>query len=539
MERKVGDVTGDNQWMRDLQASEVAMPKPDIAQEAPALPSAPLGLADGFEARAAAAAPKPRDLRAELGNGAQIKEMLKSSDFTPTSLATRSHEELAQLANHVKGLQDANPTSRLSQGWSALRGAFGGDSTLRADLQQAAGRIQQAQSEKVALSDRLSSQVEQGAGISDLRDTIAKGADPNGGLGASTLELAARKGDAHMLSFLLQNGARAQKGDGLMTAAAQSGKPDAIKELLKAGVAVPSGAGGLPTEAQGALWSAVLSSSDPAKNARAMIAAGADPNARADGQTPLQMAQSHAKEAVDGLLDAGANPWDEGSTSSPLYNALTSGNEADARKFLQKAAPENKLNGLLWSLTRPEAKNGMQTLFKLQPDLDPNREAGSVGDGMKAMDYAIYYQNPAAVKALLDAGADMKSASSGRDPFLNVLDPQLPADSYNRANTTPRAEIIGHLLAAGANPNATVDKPKSPDYAGGVHSVYELLRQRPFDTYSVLSKAQPEYAEATAQQLLEPENSKLLKQFLQGAREENAPASQPILAALAAKGVNL
>ena len=223
----------------------------------------------------------------------------------------------------------------------------------------------------------------------------------------------------------------------LHRAARYNEEPEVIQALLQAG-ADPMAR---MTSRETPLHVAVQYNRNPAV-IEALLKAGADPTARARKETPLHRAAEYNEEpgVIQALLAAGADPMARaGRKNTPLHLAAGDNENPAVIEALLKAGAdpmaENKggVTPLSWAKYR-----GYPAVIKALAD-----GAGGARSVLKwtpLHEAAAINENPAAIEALLQAGAD---------PMARDVDKRTPLHLAVRYNGTPA--VIEALLAAGAD----------------------------------------------------------------------------------------
>ena len=319
------------------------------------------------------------------------------------------------------------------------------------------------------------------------RALLAAGGDVNvpQGDGATALAWAAHWDEVDLSSKLIAAGADVGAANDLgvtplMLAAANGSLP--LVELLLAAGAVPDAA--RPTGDTALMFAAQAGSVQVVER---LAAAGANPNARtAGGHTALMWAAAEAHAGVaQALIDHGAALVDDRTAATPFV----------PRRRRPRRGPILLREG--------EAANPAE--FPRDGETDPPRTAG----GFTPLLYAVLAGDGETVRVLLDAGADVNDASPdgvsalmlaltkrheelalllldrGADPNYDRRDAARPAQARaggtrGPATVAAAAETVDYagytalhvaaatgqhralraLLAAGADPDAPMDRPK-------------------------------------------------------------------------------
>lgn len=255
-----------------------------------------------------------------------------------------------------------------------------------------------------------------------VRGLLAAGADPNARnrYGVSPLALAAVNGSEPIIDTLLRAGADPnarlpESGETVLMTAARTGKVGPLKALLVSGAAVNARE---TTFGETALmWAAVENHADAVK---LLVEFGADVNARSD---PTAYVRPRLGQSV---LPLGS--W------APLMYAARQ-NAADAAKALIEAGADVNLT-------------------------DP--------DGATALVLAIINTHYDLAALLLEYGADPNVADiTGMAALYAAVDMHTLGWAHGRAAPAPpdpgerdSVDLVRLLLKRGANPNATLKKPK-------------------------------------------------------------------------------
>jgi ankyrin repeat protein len=273
---------------------------------------------------------------------------------------------------------------------------------------------------------------------------------------------AAKAGDCARLRALLDEGievnlkyASQDEPEGTaLTHAAENGRLDAVKLLLKAGAKANEKVGfGCDVYQQTALMSA---------------------------------AKAGHVDVAKTLLDAGAIAWaKDGSGTTVLHYAAEGGQSAVIELLLKAGAQVEVKNKSGLSPLMTAASEGRSEVVKslLKAGADPNRFT----HGMTALYYAASGGHAAVVKLLLDAGADIKAggptfsplegaSSEGHKEVVDLLLKAEPRPNKRGSGKTSMAdgaalsnaalmgqvEIVRTLLESGADPNCAGEEHFTP-----------------------------------------------------------------------------
>jgi uncharacterized protein len=288
------------------------------------------------------------------------------------------------------------------------------------------------------------------------------------GLHASSTDVAdaAKAKDAAAVKALLKTGAdvNAAQGDG-MTAlhwAASNGDAALTQMLLSAGANVRA-----TTRLGGITPLHMASQSGHAAVVAALIAAGAETNvATSTGATSLMLAaRSGSTDTVTRLIETGAdiNAKEKGFGQTALMVAAGL-DRADVVALLLQRGADWKIASSIADLTsltmtvddgtgRPQQQAPGGGVAGVTRGYRYNELIGTQG-GLTAMHFATRQGSARAVKALVDAGAD-----------VNLLSPGDKASPLLTALINGHFDLAMFLLDKGANPNLVSDAGVSPLYA--------------------------------------------------------------------------
>ena len=222
--------------------------------------------------------------------------------------------------------------------------------------------------------------------------------------------------------------------------------------------------------------------SSTVSDARACLAAGADPMARGQvGLTPLHFAAmlKDGSRIVEALLDAGADPMVQAEHGfTPLHGAapllgdpvgiallLEAGADPNVRNiygltplhFIGLGAEEaSPLHGMVWDRLpdwmAPDSHAAAVVALLVVAGADPM--ARTVDEDTPLHYASLYTSDPKLVEALVDAGGDLSTRVEGEITPLHY--------AVGFARNLP---VIEALLEAGADPNARTDNGESPLHA--------------------------------------------------------------------------
>jgi ankyrin repeat protein len=233
---------------------------------------------------------------------------------------------------------------------------------------------------------------------------------------------AIRENNLPVLRSLLKStdaNTRDKRGTTPLMYAAASGSIDSMRAILAAGANVNA------TNDFGA--TALMWGITDAEKVRALLAAGADVRAKSKmGRTPLYLAAANdgSSATVKLLLDRGANPTERDSIqSTPLLAAAGTNDLVSIRLLLEHGADPNDAD--MYGLTPliQAAGNGNAKAIELllgrgakvntvsKPEITQGVKNGPIALGnVTALHAAAPASGPEAIKALLDAGANVNAA---------------------------------------------------------------------------------------------------------------------------------
>ncbi|MEP7116888.1 MAG: ankyrin repeat domain-containing protein [Acidobacteriota bacterium] len=292
-----------------------------------------------------------------------------------------------------------------------------------------------------------------------MRQLLKSGTDVNSaqGDGMTALHWAALEGDRTMAEMLLVAGANARGttrigGYTPLHLAGKAGKDGAVEALIK---------GGAELDARTSTGATPLMLAAAAGNAdivTALATAGAALNLTetANGQTALMFAASAGRaDAVKALLAKGA----DANVRSRVVDLTKVDvpeevlqDEIRQAQNVRSAAQKNEGGAAPMPMPAPATKPaagiaGVSRPFKY------NELIGNYG-GLSALHYAARQGATDAVKALVEAGADVNALTAGDKTSPMVI-----------AAVNGQFDLVGYLLEKGADPNLASDAGMTPLYA--------------------------------------------------------------------------
>lgn len=301
------------------------------------------------------------------------------------------------------------------------------------------------------------------------------------------LVAAARAGDGQLVRTLLAGGAdvkhRQPDGTTALHWAARQGDAEIVQHLLRQG-ADPNAANRYGvTPLAGAAASGSLSI------VRLLLTAGADPNAAlVEGETVLMAAARTGRaDVVQALVAGGANPngadrvfgetalmWAAGENHAGAVRALAAGGaDLEARSTVQDDPVLNyprtgfdktSLPRGGWTALMYAARQGSADAVSALAAAGANLDAADP-DGTTALVLAIINAQYDVARLLLERGADPNIADrTGMAPLYAAVDMHSLPWIMGRPDPQPAPgtsaiDIIGQLLARGADPNAVLAVP--------------------------------------------------------------------------------
>jgi ankyrin repeat protein len=268
-------------------------------------------------------------------------------------------------------------------------------------------------------------------------------------LQAKELPRAAMQGDREAVRQLLRQNAdlNAAQGDG-MTAlhwAASRNDVEMGKMLLAAGANLKSA-----TRIEGLTPLAVACTNGSAAMVELLLSKGADANLRGELWTPLMLASaSGSTESVKLLLDHGAdvNAKESSHHQTALMFAAGRDRASVVSLLATHGADLNITSDVIQLATVSVDENGNRTTPAANGGAANDRAKARVMGGMTALHFAARDNQKEAVRALVEAGADLNVQSPGDKGTPLVI-----------AITNGHYDVAKYLVDHGANPNlATAD----------------------------------------------------------------------------------
>jgi ankyrin repeat protein len=265
---------------------------------------------------------------------------------------------------------------------------------------------------------------------------LQQGADANahGQQGWTALMMAARAGDVDAVQALIQRGAFVNASDDLGETALMVCHPRVVPTLVAAGARI---------EARDRTGETALMKATDIEKTRALLAAGADANARSEqfgpawGTVLMTAARAGDEARAQALLAAGGDPKADVNGYTVLMAAAASGTPETVRLLLQQGAPVDPANDAGRTALHFAAMNlrrgVVEEILAAHPEVNRQAADGSTPLLLAAKDG--YVSN---VRALLAAGADPQIANTaGQTPL-----------AWARARKDD--DVIALLQAAGA-----------------------------------------------------------------------------------------
>jgi ankyrin repeat protein len=236
--------------------------------------------------------------------------------------------------------------------------------------------------------------------------------------------------------------------------------PAEVKELLARGAD--------PNAKNDGGVAALIPATDSLETTRLLVEAGADVNARTeDGSIALMVAARRAGAApvVAYLLDKGSDiaAWThDGATA--LHRAAQSGDVDTLKLLLQRGADVNahQETGPVPLASAVVSGHGVAVRYLLSKGAKPN--VGDVG-----LSRALFHGNVEIVKALLEAGVELKDSGNMVFPGFGGPEPILVLACFSYGADP---QIVRMLLDRGADPTAKSQQGKTP---------LELARERGYE----------------------------------------------------------
>jgi cytohesin len=208
---------------------------------------------------------------------------------------------------------------------------------------------------------------------------------------------------------------------------------------------------------------------------RALLARGADPNAKDETRPVLLMAvESERLDIVRALLEAGADPNGEnaGQSSTAFLAAIGSSQLAIARALVAADADvEQRSRGGETAMHRTTSVEVLRFLVSVHANVNAANLRGETALMTAAADLDV-----ARVRFLLEAGADVWPVDRHGETALHRL---LESGGGDPPWVRAQHDILELLLAAGADPNAQDTEEMTPlDAAASICDVDSVKRLR-------------------------------------------------------------
>ena len=266
-------------------------------------------------------------------------------------------------------------------------------------------------------------------------------------LGATPLWNASMNGSAAMVRALLEAGANPNaallSGESAVMTAARTGAPDVLELLLEAGADPNARA----TRHQTALmWAASQRHHDAV---RVLLAHGADVNARSETWSQVMAVPPHADPANQQDVPHGGN--------TALLFAARTGDLVSARLLLDAGADVDALDAWGLSSTVLAAHSGFGGLVELL--LERGAHPDAPGAGFQALHAAVLRRDGAAVRSLLEHGADPNARITNWTPTRRAsadwsIHPSLVgATPFWLAARLSQPDVMRLLAEHGADPH--------------------------------------------------------------------------------------
>lgn len=282
---------------------------------------------------------------------------------------------------------------------------------------------------------------------------LSAGADVNAStdLGVTPLWLAAENGSLDMTRLLLNAGANPNEkllsGETIVMTAAQSGNGAVVRALLDAG-ADPNGA--VTREQTALMWAANRGHGEAVA---ALIEYGADIHARS------LVREHYVKSEKEQDSNDVYKHWVQLGGNNPLMFAARSGELESARHLIAAGADVNAVNAFGTSPLILAVHSGNVDLIQLL--IASGAKVDDIRSGHSAIHAAVLRGNLAAVKALVDAGADLEATVQKPTPVrrqstdYNFHDALIGATPLWLAARFAEPQIMQALIDAGANVHAS------------------------------------------------------------------------------------
>lgn len=373
---------------------------------------------------------------AVLAGGLVLRQKLTSSRPVPPAPTSQSAEVAADAPTAAQAADAAPPPPTSGDRAALLEAAAAGDLP----------KVQALHDKGVALSGALAPAARSGD-VALLTWLVDHGLDVHEDEDAAVPPLVEAEDHDGVVALLLARGVK----EPTLLGAVRAGAPKTVARLLSK-KADPNAK---TSDGEPALHVAVTSTAGAKRTAivKALLDAGAKPEAAAEGETPLDAAIHQAESGSEGAVDvvkllAAKAPIDRDAMTYAL------GMRADAKPAVLdavlagKIAPDVAYRGVALT-TDPKLVARIAAKGVAWSTKDPYVEEPPLLAAARKVDVDL-------VKALLAAGAPADAADAAGDtPLLATID-AAPPDSDDAA------KIVGALLARGANPNRRAQDGRRP-----------------------------------------------------------------------------